>query len=174
MRLHRKKTPPAFETTLPLEEQGLLIRDMLTGGTARRSEQKRAKTARGVEYITVSRVGAPEGLTPVRLKVWIFQIERGPGSHLMWELPRIEELLFRGMEKNPKSSWTGNNIPQWITLIAGLGREGVHIQRGTQGEVKHVKDQGGTITGVELAILVHEPLGTRWELRSPSSTLPLP
>jgi hypothetical protein len=81
--LHRSASPPDFEATLPVESQRLMIRDKRTGGTAWRSEQRRAKVARGVVFTPTSRPGVPPGLPPIQMKLWIFQVERAPSAHLM-------------------------------------------------------------------------------------------
>jgi hypothetical protein len=50
LRLHRSSNPPDWEDVLDEAERGLLILDPSTSGTAWRSEQRRAKTARGLTH----------------------------------------------------------------------------------------------------------------------------
>jgi hypothetical protein len=160
LRLHRVSGPPAWEQELPEEERGLLIRDPVAGATAWRSEQRRAKTARGVHHVPVHRIGAPGNLPELKLKIWIYQIERAPSAHIMWELPRIAEVVYRGMDADG-SNWVRNNLDNWPKTITGLGLQGDdQYLRGNQGATTVDKNLGVTISGLMLAQHVSEPIGT--------------
>jgi len=95
LRLHRVAEPPPWEATLPESERGIMLRDPTTNATAWRSEQLRAKTARALEFRPRPRPGAPDDPPLVQLKFWLYQVERAESAHLVWELPRIAELVHQ-------------------------------------------------------------------------------
>jgi len=161
LRLHRAISPPGWESCLPQEQRGLMIREVKSGGTAWRSEQLRAKTSRALTHAPVPRLGTPADPPAVHLKFWIYQIERGPNCHIMWELPRIAELAHRGLETIEQHfEWMSNNLRLWPKVLPRLDLGGPHYQRGHHGSDKSTGAQSKTLTGNDYALLVHEPCGT--------------
>jgi hypothetical protein len=94
------------------------------------------------------------------MKLWIFQVERAPSAHLMWELPRIQKLLEQALDKaNPK--WINKNLTTWGTTAEVWDLGSGNVQRGSQGAARHAKEkEGRELTDLEKAPLVFESCGT--------------
>ena len=71
------------------------------------------------------------------LKLWIYQIERAPSCHLVWDLPRIQEVLYRRMPKEAsEKDWVRNGIDRWPKYATNIGVGEGHYQRGSHGAEK--------------------------------------
>ena len=162
LRLHRANEAPAMESHLPDADRGFLIADPQTNSVAYRSEQRRAKTARGVSHYVKARPGMPDAFT-IHVKLWIFQFERAPGMHLMWELPRLAGFLHRSLGKagEKASNWYRNNLGEWPKIVQRWPELGDgHYMRGHKGMKKEANDKNKALPAMELAQLISEPLAT--------------
>lgn len=161
LRLHRSSNPPDWEDVLDEAERGLLILDPSTSGTAWRSEQRRAKTARGLTHTPIPRAGVPAGHpSTAHAKFWVYQVERAPSLHLVWELPRICELVFKGILAKGKYDWIRNGLDTWGKYTNNLDLGDGHYQRGSQGYQAAARHKGLEPCGLILAQLVTEPGAT--------------
>jgi hypothetical protein len=157
----RRTAPPAWEDVLEESARGVLIEDPRTSGSAWRSEQMRAKMARGVQHRPVTRAGFPSDLpSKVHLKLWVYQLERAESLHLVWELPRVCALAFRGMDNASQKDWVRNGIDTWPKYTTALQFGAGQYQRGSQGAQAHARAKQIPLPGLMLAQLVAEPGAT--------------
>ena len=135
LRLWKAAEVPEWESVLPEEERGFMIEDSVTGATAWRSEQRQAKMARGVRHVPAVRAGVPEEPPTLDLKLWLYQLERGPSLHLVWELVRITDALFSHIDDSGEmqSNFVKNGIDDWPKKAIAVGAEGGHFLRSAKG-----------------------------------------
>ena len=107
LRLWRVPVPPAQDARLPENHRGLLIEKKATRNACWRSDQRRAKVARGVfQSIPSDQCFLNPPL--MVLKVWFLQIGWARDCHCLVELPHVQNLLFG----NTNAAWVRDCISQ--------------------------------------------------------------
>ena len=119
--------------------------------------------ARGLEHKPLERAGCPPGMPALSLKFWVYQLERAPSCHIIWDLPRLQEVVFRGMPEGAREKdWVRNGIDDesWPKYARQIGVGEGHYQRGSQGAETAARNRGTLLPGLILATLTAEPGAT--------------
>ena len=145
---------PESEKALPEEERGLMVVDGLSGATSWRSEARATKVVRGWKAKvkpTVNGLPAPVHLTG---KIWVYQIERAPWMHTMWEMVWFARHL--GDHATQSSFMRDRNVAQYEKLAKDLGLGVGHYQPPTRGVRQSATKSGKNASGDDLQELVPE------------------
>ena len=150
--------------TIGKENAGYLIQDKSSGATSWRSESLGAKLARGVKRsATGPRRGASSSEAypaplDLKAKVWLYQLERAPQCHVLWEICYIADMLHRPDEE---SRWMSpRNLAKWAEIAEILGCGDGHVHPGTKGLKMRSKNAGEKASDLEISIHTPESLFT--------------